>query len=252
MTCDDVFAILTRGPFPSGERHDRMVELHLQLCPACQRLAEALRPNDDRRPESIAPEDSMALPGYWGGPLHLESQPAVSLTQMAGKNRPQSKASPVRTVRKPSYGVNIWHFTAAVALGIIIAAILRTLVGVPDRGAMSIASNATGTGYRNAGGAGGYGNLPEGYDDRRWANADHWLQTENRIPADKLPQQCPRKAASFRDYSPLLNGEYSAAQALRLGQENCCHNCHRTGETKLLGDDDDAILRVHRSCNACH
>ena len=44
MSCDDVFEILTRAPFPAGRSTDSDVELHLLSCHDCRRLAEALRP----------------------------------------------------------------------------------------------------------------------------------------------------------------------------------------------------------------
>src|SRR5918997_915126 len=44
MNCDQVFMILTRGPFPTGEPWDEEVEGHLESCSECWRLAEALRP----------------------------------------------------------------------------------------------------------------------------------------------------------------------------------------------------------------
>ena len=42
MDCDQVFMILTRGPFPTGEAWDEEVETHLETCGGCWRLAEAL------------------------------------------------------------------------------------------------------------------------------------------------------------------------------------------------------------------
>ena len=44
MNCDQVFDILTRGPFPTGTSCDTPVEAHLNTCAECRRLAEALRP----------------------------------------------------------------------------------------------------------------------------------------------------------------------------------------------------------------
>ena len=44
MNCDQVFDILTRGPFPTGTACDEPLEAHLDECPECHRLAEALRP----------------------------------------------------------------------------------------------------------------------------------------------------------------------------------------------------------------
>ncbi len=66
MTCDDVFAILTRGPFPSGAAEDESVERHLARCPECRRLATALRPAVELFQESIDPDETTGLPGYRG------------------------------------------------------------------------------------------------------------------------------------------------------------------------------------------
>src|SRR5262245_16871885 len=81
MNCDDVFVILTRGPFPSGSAHDGQVEAHLRRCGDCRRLAEALRPSDELMQESIGLEEANALPGYWGNSLPAVSDLAVSLSE---------------------------------------------------------------------------------------------------------------------------------------------------------------------------
>lgn len=66
MNCDEVFGILTRGPFPTGEPWDEQVEAHLEHCGDCWRLAEALRPALEIFQESVPPAESRDLPGYWG------------------------------------------------------------------------------------------------------------------------------------------------------------------------------------------
>ena len=66
MDCDQVFTILTRGPFPTGEPWDEQVEAHLENCSDCWRLAEALRPALELFQEAIPPAESRDLPGYWG------------------------------------------------------------------------------------------------------------------------------------------------------------------------------------------
>ena len=66
MDCDQVFMILTRGPFPTGEPWDEQVEAHLETCTDCWRLAEALRPALEVFQEAIPPAESRDLPGYWG------------------------------------------------------------------------------------------------------------------------------------------------------------------------------------------
>jgi hypothetical protein len=66
ISCDDVFEVLTRGPFPSGGSEDAGVELHLRCCHACRQLAEALRPAVDLFHESLARDEEVALPAYLG------------------------------------------------------------------------------------------------------------------------------------------------------------------------------------------
>jgi hypothetical protein len=66
MDCDQVFMILTSGPFPTGESWDEQVEAHLETCADCWRLAEALRPALEVFQEAVPPAESRDLPGYWG------------------------------------------------------------------------------------------------------------------------------------------------------------------------------------------
>ena len=66
MDCDQVFMILTRGPFPTGEPWDEEVEDHLEICGDCWRLAEALRPALEIFQEAVPPAEGRDLPGYWG------------------------------------------------------------------------------------------------------------------------------------------------------------------------------------------
>ncbi len=66
MNCDQVFMVLTRGPFPTGEIWDEEVEAHLETCADCWRLAEALKPALEVFQESVPAAESRDLPGYWG------------------------------------------------------------------------------------------------------------------------------------------------------------------------------------------
>ncbi len=75
MDCDQVFMILTRGPFPTGEAWDEDVEAHLELCADCWRLAEALRPALEVFQEAVPPSEGRDLPGYWG-----DARPASTMT----------------------------------------------------------------------------------------------------------------------------------------------------------------------------
>lgn len=74
MDCDQVFMILTRGPFPTGEPWDELVETHLESCADCWRLAEALRPALEVFQEAVPPSEGRDLPGYWG-----DARPATAM-----------------------------------------------------------------------------------------------------------------------------------------------------------------------------
>jgi hypothetical protein len=97
MDCDQVFMILTRGPFPTGEPWDEQVEAHLETCAECWRLAEALRPALEVFQEAVPPAESRDLPGYWG-----DARPAASvvaeLTEVASQT---ALASGVRQMARP-------------------------------------------------------------------------------------------------------------------------------------------------------
>ncbi len=78
MNCDQVFDVLTRGPFPTGTACDMPVEAHFRVCPECRQLAEALRPALELFQEAISPEESQDLPGYWCAVATDRAQPVVS------------------------------------------------------------------------------------------------------------------------------------------------------------------------------
>ena len=66
FTCDDVFDILTREPFPSGGTEDEFVESHLAVCHECRQLAEAFRPAVGLFHESLSTDVNDELPMYAG------------------------------------------------------------------------------------------------------------------------------------------------------------------------------------------
>jgi hypothetical protein len=64
--CDEVFDILTRGPFPTGNDSDAAVEHHLRCCHDCRQLAEALRPAVALFHECLSDDEVRSLPEYHG------------------------------------------------------------------------------------------------------------------------------------------------------------------------------------------
>jgi hypothetical protein len=122
MDCDQVFKILTCGPFPTGEPWDEQVEAHLETCAECWRLAEALRPALEVVQEAIPPAESRNLPGYWG-----DARPAsVSLAELATGTARTALAAGARRVNRsfPAYERNAAtrEFSADVLRTIALAA----------------------------------------------------------------------------------------------------------------------------------
>src|SRR3972149_2322281 len=103
MDCDQVFMILTRGPFPTGELWDEEVEAHLESCADCWRLADALRPAAEVFQESVSLAESHDLPGYCGdarpsAAVMAQINQSTVRTALASGARPgtQSRAWPAR------------------------------------------------------------------------------------------------------------------------------------------------------------
>jgi hypothetical protein len=134
--CDEVFDILTRGPFPTGAASDGIVESHLKRCGECRRLAEALRPAIELFQEAVTPEESHGLPSYWGGSCDRADpwsagdgdsrvEPLHRPRRLAAKRR-ASRAAQTRPIAA-TYGTagRPWppaaRWAAAVLLGIALA-----------------------------------------------------------------------------------------------------------------------------------
>jgi len=100
MDCDQVFMILTRGPFPTGEDWDDEVESHLEICSDCWRLAEALRPALEVFQEAVPPSEGRDLPGYWG-----DARPASAVVAelVSGSTRTAIAAASLPPKRNRKY-----------------------------------------------------------------------------------------------------------------------------------------------------
>jgi hypothetical protein len=122
MDCEQVFKILTRGPFPTGEAWDEQVENHLENCADCWRLAEALRPALEVFQEAVPPAESRELPGYWG-----DARPATgAIAEVANGTSRTALAPGVKRVSRPipAYQRNAAtrEFSADVLRAILLAA----------------------------------------------------------------------------------------------------------------------------------
>lgn len=120
MDCDQVFVILTRGPFPTGELWDEDVEAHLETCGDCWRLAEALRPALEVFQEAVPPAESRDLPGYWG-----DARPSGMV--VSALNRPQARMAVATGMRRRTPQAIKAHYESPSSYGVS-PEVLRAMV----------------------------------------------------------------------------------------------------------------------------
>ncbi len=233
MNCDDVFVILTRGPFPSGARTDSGVEAHLQVCPECQRLAAALRPNERGSPDAVEPEESRQLPGYWGNSLESSGELAISLTDAVSSPRAQQLRLQRQQVQLGK-NLNVWQFAAAVALGIVLAAALRTLVTVHTPTASAADP--------------GLGVLMMAPATRQAQRAEALLALCDLNPMCRPQKPIPTVEHSFLSGDPPLS--LTLDESPTTAEVNCCTQCHRAGGKSQFTSAE--MFRLQKTCIACH
>jgi hypothetical protein len=136
LHCDQVFDVLTRGPFPTGDASDYWVEEHLGCCHECRHLAEALRPAVELFHEAIQPEDSRELPGYRG--VHARQSGGPGLAQLVAQAiETEAPAATARPVLEVQHAWHVWlaswklQLTTALALGMLL---MLTLSGSHSSG----------------------------------------------------------------------------------------------------------------------
>jgi hypothetical protein len=219
MNCDQVFDILTRGPFPTGTPCDTGVESHLNSCCECRRLAEALRPALELIQEAVGPEESRDLPGYWCAVATGRKQPVVSYV----KDPPPRLAVPGRWAKaglsRNCTALAAWRFAALLALAVMAGSMMSS------RGAFDGFSALP-----PLGGGAEVGPAPKD-DGPRFTLAEH----QNVASA---PAKCSRQA--------LENAVLAKAD---LGSLNCCTDCHHASAQAI---PKSATALVSQSCQLCH
>ncbi|HEY1599615.1 MAG TPA: hypothetical protein VGG64_08440 [Pirellulales bacterium] len=267
MTCDDVFDVLTRGPFPTGAAGDHLVERHLTDCCDCRRLATALQPAVELFQESVGPDESQGLPGYRGraalpylpAPKPHDvvlSDEATSFDLPNGQTRPWSRSDraarggPVPSSKagrafRRSHGkllappvrgftparTNLMRFAAAVLIGVAAAA------------------GSHGLGPWQAVPAGISDRPPRGNDSTIGLMGDDSVETTRQwLSRLALPAVCriphDRKDRGTDPFEGPLEG-VQLAMALE-----CCTNCHTKAQSGILSADARSV--VVRACQACH
>jgi hypothetical protein len=227
MNCDQVFDILTRGPFPTGTACDTAVEIHLGGCPECHRLAEALRPAIELFQEAIGPEESRDLPGYWCAVATDRSQPVVSYTRaVEPRPAPTQEWSSASVVRGFS-SVSAWRMVAMLMLGVTLGTLAAMRFNV-DNFSIPPFSHAAGSAM----------SAPEGRP--RLTPAQHSALAV-------LPAACTRnRPVSAPRYT--VRGDQLLAQA-NLDNLTCCSNCHNAHSDMV---PHEATAVVAQRCQLCH
>lgn len=224
--CDEVFDILTRGPFPTGAPSDGIVEAHLHHCDACRQLAEALRPAIELLQESIAPEESDTLPRYGGAvpsrsswtdghrsPLGTQQLVRRPVARVASTLRLTTEAWPWRSAAR---------FVAAACVGLALAGLLRQVVSPREpRRTGPESPIAMAPSWR----------LP--VTGRQWA-AELGLNP-----------RCRENVAGYT-VAAVTAGE-SAGEAFDL---TCCLGCHHARRDHAL--PAGRVNRFILACQACH
>ena len=229
MNCDQVFDILTRGPFPTGTECDAGVEAHLAACPECRRLAEALRPAIELFQEAIGPEESRDLPGYWCAVAADRTQPVVSYAE----DREPPRTPPPAVVHAPASGwsaLAMWRMAAVLALGVTVGSLLHSRVSLdgfstvpPTTGGAALIPPADESPQRGA------------------------LTPALRARLAVLPAACTRnQPGKGPRYTERGDQMLATADLTRL---ICCAECHHRSSPAV---PRSATSLVIESCQICH
>lgn len=259
LDCDDVFDVLTRGPFPTGKSVDRLVDQHLVECAACRRLAEALRPAVELLRESVAPEEGRDLPSYagpsfWdqmargaGAATGVRRPPPSAGSTLAGRGR---NTLPVWPVTWPRPSPKAATLAAAVLVGLSLGIVLAGLFRGRDIAPW------------------GDGPAP-GPQFGQTAPADSWSMTGLAVPSDtrrlellaaRLPANCAVHLAAAVDLPVSLaanpatptaaTGDLALLDSGSSHDVRCCKGCHLAGAAASVVRSRSAVAA--QSCLACH
>lgn len=238
IQCDDVFDILTRGPFPAGLESDAAVEHHLRCCHDCRQLAEALRPAVALFHECLSEDEADQLPEYHGR--------ATPLTQPFARRLPQTIAE----VQLPADRVPRHHHSRAQRWVMLIQGFIATALTA----AIVLMVVNLGVSMRDL--------RPGGPPNRMQAGAigvsselSH-PEAARQLLALQMPAACwfdqkfPRLPAS----GPI---EQQLALALEKSEIACCTRCHAESKDAPRAATKSAaaahqFATLTKSCLICH
>ena len=217
-TCDDVFDVLTRAPFPTGQHEtDMPIQRHLTVCHSCRELAEALRPATEMLAHGQADtaEENSSLPVF----LADDSMPSHRcITDHT--ERPTTDI--VAAIRGP-----------LIALALCLMIVLAVQSNW-SHGSGSTISNGSGHAAPGAGGGGDLGDLLAG------------------------PNICSLVSVAAVRESQGTDNELSAGTThQKFTAAHCCSQCHHAESSKGNGRQGVSLkgpqmLALVNHCQVCH
>jgi hypothetical protein len=226
MNCDQVFDVLTRGPFPTGTACDTPVEAHLRVCPECRQLAEALRPALELFQESISPVERRDLPGYWCAIGAERSQPLVSYAREVEPARAAPRTVRVAPPAKNFTALSAWGLAAALALGVTLGSLTSSRWTL---GEAQPPAEKSGVIIRSS-------------DD-----APRFTAGERQLLAGMHTAACVRHQPSPAPRHTV--GRQRVLETADLGNLVCCTECHNSNSDSV---SSHATVKVMQSCQICH
>lgn len=245
IDCNEVFDILTRGPFPSGGAHDDAVEHHLRSCHDCRQLAEALRPAVQLFHECLSEQEAKALPEYHGQVAPLGSGIQESLFRALPRDirelRMEGLEGESRLLVRGQDALRESQRSSRAAL------LLQGLIGMALTGAIVLTVISLGMSVRHM--------------ERTPAMTG--TEAARRLLSWQLPGECVMDGLRERVASGQLGEQPSLELQLALAWEqrviDCCTRCHHAGESLANATMLDAaeantrmVATVQNSCIVCH
>lgn len=265
VSCDDVFEVLTSGPFPRAvlERdsarvsaapcivaQDAEIEAHLAACHECRQLAEALRPAVDLIDAAVREIDA-DLPVYRGSlpdPVNCGSLPdPVAIGEL--REPSVSPAAPphfgmLSGRARPNHPIEgVWTLVAALALGIGLVVLFQD----------------GGINFRQSG------------DRAVWPSNTRYIAHKYQPNAEGLAQlsslglsiACLLPTAERSDERQAAQAEAADSELTSVssaGRYACCVGCHApigsprnaTPTSAAARPRVDLVATLASSCLACH
>jgi hypothetical protein len=261
LNCDQVFDVLTRGPFPTGEPEDDAVERHLRACHDCRQLAEALRPAVALLHEAIETDEASELPEYQGALpwKRPERRRRLSLARLAAARegmaesgdlrRGTARSEDLRQVRLVPRAVDLaLRSTPAIRAMRVVAASLLVFA----LGALLFAIAWAPNGKFTAVNPGAFSAPAVTRQVQPGVPTAKGLLT---LAALKLPQACipdSHRAFSAEDAAQIAR----ALDNGTLAKLRCCTECHHAGTSHYADPAQPASTRLiaiaEQNCQVCH